>query len=87
MTLRIDNFKDTVENNLKKEAAEMKKALEEIGTRINSNLEIIGHLKSDNCLKDKNYNYQIMKNQLAVAIDERAKTFTDSIIQCGNGEH
>ena len=65
----------------------MKKDLEEIGARINANTEIIGHLKSDNCLKDKNYNYQIIKNQLVVAIDERARTFTDSVIQCGNGKH
>ena len=64
----------------------MKQALEETGTRINTNLELITHLTSDNCLRDKNQNYENIKNQLALAASERARKYTDSISQCSNGK-
>ena len=80
------NIKDSLETNMRKEATEMKKALEETGARINTNLEIISHLREDDCQRDRDQNYALIKNQLNVAIFERAKTFTDSINQCINGE-
>lgn len=64
----------------------MKSALEETGTRINSNLELITHLSSDNCLRDKNLNFENMKNKLSLAAVERARKYTESISQCSNGK-
>lgn len=65
----------------------MKQALEETGTRINSNLELITHLTSDNCLRDKNQNYENIKNKLALSASERARKYTESISQCSNGKY
>ena len=64
----------------------MKSALEETGTCINSNLELITHLTSDNCVRDKNENFEDMKNKLALAASERARKYTESISQCSNGK-
>ena len=75
-----------MESNLKKSTGAMKSALEETGARINSNLELITHLASDNCLQNKNENYQIIKEKLSLAAFVRAQTYTDSIIQCANGK-
>ena len=79
-------IQDTLEANLKKSTGAMKSALEETGTRINTNLELITHLATDSCLQDKNENYQIIKEKLGLAAFVRAQSFTDSVIQCANGQ-
>ena len=79
------SFKDSLESNLQKTTVAMKSALEETGTRIHSNLELITHLSSDNCLRDKNQNFEHMKHKLALSASERARKYTQSISQCSNG--